>query len=131
METIQVIVALGALAQETRLALYRLLVEKGPAGLPAGAIAEELGVVPSSLSFHLAQLHRAGLITQRRSSRSLIYSAEFGAMNELIAYLTANCCGGTACAPVCDPSRVLAPEAPDSETAARGRGRAGARARRA
>jgi ArsR family transcriptional regulator len=98
------IAALGALAQETRLALFRLLVTCGPAGLPAGAIAERLGVQPSLLSFHLAQLVHAGLITQRRLSRQLIYSAEYGAMNALLAYLTENCCGqGMACVPVCNP----------------------------
>src|SRR5438309_3980355 len=87
------IAALGALAQETRLALFRLLVTCGPEGLPAGVIAERLGVQPSSLSFHLAQLTHAGLITQRRLSRQLIYSTEYGAMTELLAYLTANYCG--------------------------------------
>src|SRR5262252_10953680 len=97
------IAALGALAQETRLALFRLLVVAGPAGLPAGVIAGRLGVLPSSLSFHLAQLVHAGLITQRRMSRQIIYSAEYGAMNDLLAYLTENCCGrGVAVsAPVC------------------------------
>jgi ArsR family transcriptional regulator len=98
------IAALGALAQETRLALFRLLVACGPAGLPAGVIAERLGVQPSSLSFHLAQLVHARLITQRRLSRQLIYSAEYGAMNALLAYLTENCCGqGAVCAPACNP----------------------------
>src|SRR6478609_4003495 len=87
------IAALGALAQETRLELFRLLVTCGPEGLPAGVIAERLGVQPSSLSFHLAQLTHAGLITQRRLSRQLIYSAEYGAMTELLAYLSENCCG--------------------------------------
>ena len=89
----QAIAALGALAQETRLALFRLLVTCGPQGLPAGVIAERLGVLPSSLSFHLRQLVHAGLITQRRSSRQLICSAEYGTMNALLAYLTENCCG--------------------------------------
>src|SRR5713226_574321 len=103
------IAALGALAQETRLALFRLLVACGPAGMPAGAIAETLGVAPSSLSFHLQQLVHAGLITQRRSSRQLIYSAEYGAMNELLAYLTENCCGrGETCGPLCDPADAFA-----------------------
>src|ERR1700752_2240210 len=91
------IAALGALAQETRLALFRLLVTCGPAGLPAGMIAERRGIHPSSsLSFPLAQLVRAGLITQRRASRQLIYSAEYGTMNALLAYLTENCCGDDA-----------------------------------
>ena len=104
MDENQAIAALGALAQETRLALFRLLVTCGHAGLPAGAIAERLGVQPSSLSFHLAQLVHAGLITQRRASRQLIYSAEYGTMNALLAYLTENCCGrDTVCAPMCEP----------------------------
>jgi ArsR family transcriptional regulator len=103
------IVALGALAQETRLDLFRLLVTVGPEGLPAGVIAERLRVLPASLSFHLAQLVHAGLITQRRSSRQLIYSAEYGAMNELLAYLTENCCGQDAsCAPACNPADAFA-----------------------
>ena len=98
------IAALGALAQETRLKAFRLLVEAGPDGLPAGLIAEALGVPGPTLSFHLAQLTHAGLILQRRDSRSLIYSANFPAMNTLVAYLTENCCGGTAdCGPVCVP----------------------------
>ena len=97
--------ALGALAQETRLELFRLLVATGPEGLPAGVIAERLGVQPSSLSFHLAQLTHAGLITQRRLSRQLIYSAEYDTMNDLLAYLTENCCGqGITCAPACNPA---------------------------
>jgi len=101
----QAIAALGALAQDTRLALFRLLVAYGPAGLPAGVIAERLEVAPSSLSFHLQQLVHAGLITQRRASRQLIYSAEYGAMNDLLAYLTENCCGrGLSCSPACDPA---------------------------
>jgi ArsR family transcriptional regulator, arsenate/arsenite/antimonite-responsive transcriptional repressor len=104
MEQKRVIAALGALAQETRLELFRLLVTAGPAGLPAGVIAERLGVLPSSLSFHLQQLVHAGLITQRRLSRQLIYSAEYGAMNKLMAYLTENCCGAGVCAPVCNPA---------------------------
>lgn len=98
--------ALGALAQDTRLSLFRLLVTVGPGGLPAGVIAERLGVAPSSLSFHLQQLLHAGLVTQRRLSRQLIYAAEYGAMNELIAYLTENCCGrGVSCAPACKSRR--------------------------
>jgi DNA-binding transcriptional ArsR family regulator len=98
------ITALAALAQKTRLALYRLLVTCGPAGLPAGVIAARLGVQPSSLSFHLAQLVHAGLITQRRLSRQLIYSADYGAMNALLTYLSENCCGrGESFAPACDP----------------------------
>src|SRR5712664_1472108 len=103
------IAALGALAQETRLALFRLLITAGPGGLPAGVIAERLGVQPSSLSFHLAQLVHAGLITQRRLSRQLIYSAEYAAMNALLVYLTENCCGrGATCAQACNPADAFA-----------------------
>ena len=101
--------ALGALAQETRLDAFRLLVTVGPAGLPAGVIAERLGVLPSSLTFHLNLLHRAGLISQTRRSRQLIYAAEYGAMTDLLAYLTENCCGtGTNCAPACSPADAFA-----------------------
>ncbi len=92
-----VIRALGALAQEHRLAVFRLLVQTGEAGLAAGAIADSLGVPASSMSFHLAQLAQAGLVTQRRQGRSLIYAADYDAMNDLMGYLTENCCGGTSC----------------------------------
>jgi ArsR family transcriptional regulator, arsenate/arsenite/antimonite-responsive transcriptional repressor len=105
MEKKGAIAALGALAQETRLDVFRLLVTEGPTGLPAGVIADRLGVLPASLTFHLQQLVHAGLITQRRLGRQLIYSAEYGAMNELLAYLTENCCGrGVVCAPACNPA---------------------------
>lgn len=105
MEKNSAIAALGALAQETRLDVFRLLVTKGPAGLPAGVIADRLRVLPASLTFHLQQLVRAGLITQRRLGRQMIYSAEYGAMNALLAYLTENCCGRDAVAtPACDPA---------------------------
>ncbi len=105
MEKKNAITALGALAQETRLDVFRLLVTQGPAGLPAGVIADRLGVLPASLTFHLQQLVHAGLITQRRLGRQLIYSAEYGAMNELLVYLTENCCGrDAACPPVCNPA---------------------------
>src|ERR1700726_4510913 len=109
MDQKRAIAALGALAQDTRLELFRLLVTCGPEGLPAGVIAERLGVMPSSLSFHLQQLVHAGLITQRRLSRQLIYSAEYGTMNELLAYLTENCCGrGGSCVPACNPADAFA-----------------------
>lgn len=98
MKSEAVIRALGALAQEHRLAAYRLLVQAGPEGLAAGALAEGLGVPASSMSFHLAQLANAGLVSQRRQSRSIIYAADFGAMNALMGYLTENCCGGASCA---------------------------------
>jgi len=99
--------ALGALAHEHRLAIFRLLVEQGPDGLPAGAIAGRVGLVPSSLTFHVQSLQRAGLVTQRRVGRQLFYAADFAAMNGLVDYLTRNCCGGKqSCAPACKPVRV-------------------------
>lgn len=111
METIQVIEALGALAHEHRLKVYRLLVERGPPGLPAGIIANEAKLVPSSLTFHLQALHRARLILRRRESRQLIYTADFEAMNALVGYLTENCCAGSgetcvpeACGAACKPT---------------------------
>lgn len=106
-----VIEALGALAHEHRLAIYRLLVQRGPEGLPAGAIGQRVGLLPSSLTFHLQNLQRAGLITQRRESRQLIYSADFDEMNGLIGYLTDNCCGisSAACPPSCAPVQNAKP----------------------
>src|SRR4029079_4004425 len=92
MKTPNVIEALGALAHEYRLAIYRLLVEQGPSGLPAGVTGERVGLVPSSLTFHLQSLHRAGLVTQSRASRQLIYSADYGAMNEDARYLADKRC---------------------------------------
>jgi ArsR family transcriptional regulator len=97
MKAASVIDALGALAQEHRLALFRLLVQAGDKGLSAGAIAEALGVPNSSLSFHLAQLRAAGLILQEREHRSRIYRANYPAMNALVGFLTENCCGGADC----------------------------------
>jgi ArsR family transcriptional regulator len=106
MNTPRVVEALGALAHEHRLAIYRLLVERGPQGLPAGAIGGDIGLVPSSLTFHLQTLQRAGLTLQRREGRQLIYSADFDVMNALVGYLTENCCAGSsqACAPSCEPT---------------------------
>jgi DNA-binding transcriptional ArsR family regulator len=89
--------ALSALAQEHRLALFRLLVQAGDKGMAAGSIADALGVPNSSLSFHLAQLRNAGLIFQERQHRSLIYRANYTAMNALVAYLMENCCAGADC----------------------------------
>lgn len=97
MQPDRVIRALAALAQEHRLAAFRLLVQAGAPGIPAGVLAERLGVPASSMSFHLAQLANAGLVTQRRESRSIIYSADYDAMNGLMGYLTENCCGGVPC----------------------------------
>src|SRR5580658_3608634 len=113
------VTALGALAQDTRLDLFRLLVTVGPEGLSAGVIADRLGVLPASLTFHLKELQHAGLIAQRRHGRQLIYSAEYGAMNELLAYLTENCCGqGVSVATVCDPAAsCCAVPQPDTKAA--------------
>ncbi len=104
MQTGHAIAALGALAQETRLGIFRLLVQAGPDGLAAGVIADKLDAVPATLSFHLQQLMFAGLIGQRRAGRSLIYTASFESMNGLVGFLTENCCGrgAVACAPACD-----------------------------
>ena len=91
--------ALGALAQEHRLQLFRLLVQAGAEGMAAGELARAIAIPNSSLSFHLGHLTRAGLIEQRRAGRSLIYSADYRAMDRLVAYLMENCCGGAGCAP--------------------------------
>jgi DNA-binding transcriptional ArsR family regulator len=111
MDSNSAIGALAALAQETRLALFRLLVEQGPAGLTPGRIVELLGVPSATLSFHLKELANAGLIRARQESRFIHYTADFAAMNGLVAYLTENCCrasGGceSACAPECDPKSL-------------------------
>lgn len=100
------VTALAALAHEHRLAAYRLLVEAGPAGVSAGDIAEQLGLVSSSLTFHIQALLRAGLISQRRASRHVIYAADYAAMNGLILFLVANCCGqeSKVCPPLCNPA---------------------------
>jgi ArsR family transcriptional regulator len=110
--------ALGAVAHEHRLALYRMLVQRGPQGLAAGAIAERLGLPPSSLTFHLQHLQRAGLVTRRRLGRQLIYAADFAAMNGLVGYLTENCCGqDAACAPACKPALNAKPARPQRRSA--------------
>ena len=107
MESDEAVVALEALAQGSRLGIFRLLVEAGPEGLPAGRIAERMELPGPTLSFHLAQLKHAGLIACRREATSLIYSANFTAMNGLVGFMTENCCGGGAaqCAPARDVSQ--------------------------
>jgi ArsR family transcriptional regulator len=119
MKRTSVVAALGALAQETRLEVFRLLVQKGPEGLPAGEIGERLGLPSPTLSFHLNQLKFAGMVSSRRVSRSIIYCANFKAMQELIDYLTENCCGGrpqlcapaaASCGPVCTPQAEVKPK---------------------
>jgi DNA-binding transcriptional ArsR family regulator len=105
MESKNAVPALAALAQEHRLAVFRLLVQAGLEGLPPGQIAERLKLAPPTLSFHLAQLKHADLVQVRRDGRSLIYTVNYEAMNELMAFLTDNCCGAAAgCfVPVCEP----------------------------
>jgi ArsR family transcriptional regulator, arsenate/arsenite/antimonite-responsive transcriptional repressor len=98
MDTQQTITALAALAQESRLAVFRLLVQTGPEGMAASKIGEALGIPASSLSFHLKELTHAGLITARQDGRFVIYSAHFETMNALLAFLTENCCNGATCA---------------------------------
>jgi ArsR family transcriptional regulator, arsenate/arsenite/antimonite-responsive transcriptional repressor len=102
--------ALAALAQDHRLAVFRLLVQAGPEGMAAGSLAEAVGLQPSSMSFHLAQLGNAGLAMQQRQGRSIVYSADFQTMNALLAYLSENCCAGAGCAvpPLTDCAPVTA-----------------------
>ncbi|MBR8066371.1 helix-turn-helix transcriptional regulator [Burkholderia ambifaria] len=106
METNQTIAALSALAHESRLAVFRALVQAGPSGLAAGQIATLLDVPPSSLSFHLKELAHAQLVTSRQESRFVFYCANFATMNGLVGYLTENCCGGNPCTPAsaCSPA---------------------------
>ena len=99
MENKDAVVALAALAQESRLAIFRLLVQSGPQGLAASRIAQALGLAPSSLSFHLKELSHAGLILPRQEGRFIIYAAQFEKMNALLGFLTDNCCGGNPCTP--------------------------------
>jgi ArsR family transcriptional regulator, arsenate/arsenite/antimonite-responsive transcriptional repressor len=94
MEKHEIVAALAALAQESRLDTYRLLVQAGPDGMPAGEIAAELGIAPNTLSFHFDRLRHAGLVSVERHSRWLIYRARYDTMNALVSYLTENCCGG-------------------------------------
>ena len=104
MDTQAALGALAALAQGSRLAVFRLLVQVGPSGMAASKIAEHLGVPSSSLSFHLKELSHAGLVLARQDGRFVIYSANFSTMNGLLTFLSANCCGGTPCAPAPVPA---------------------------
>ncbi len=109
MEKSNAVAALAALAQESRLDVFRLLVQAGPAGLPAGEIAGALKLAPNTLTFHFDRLRAAGLVTVRRDGRSMIYTARFETMNDLLGYLTQNCCGGAA--DTCLPAPRCAPAA--------------------
>lgn len=99
--------ALAALAQDNRLDVFRLLVQAGPEGLTAGAVATALDLSPNTLTFHFDRLRMAGLVTAHREGRSVIYTAQFDKMSELLGFLTDNCCGGASCVPAvqCKPSR--------------------------
>jgi ArsR family transcriptional regulator len=116
MEKNNVVAALAALAQDNRLDVFRLLVQSGPEGTPAGAVATALGLAPNTLTFHFDRLRAAELVTVRREGRSMIYAARFDTMNELLGFLTENCCAGAPekCAPttVCKPTRVKRAKVP-------------------
>jgi ArsR family transcriptional regulator, arsenate/arsenite/antimonite-responsive transcriptional repressor len=116
MEKNNVVAALAALAQDNRLDVFRLLVQAGPEGMAAGAVATALDLAPNSLTFHFDRLRQAGLVTVRREGRSMIYAARFDTMNELLGFLTENCCGGApekcAPAPACKPARAKRAKVP-------------------
>jgi ArsR family transcriptional regulator, arsenate/arsenite/antimonite-responsive transcriptional repressor len=110
MEKTDAVAALAALAQDNRLDVFRLLVQAGPEGMAAGQVAEKLGLAPNTLTFHFDRLRFAGLVTVRRDGRSMIYAARFEAMNDLVSFLTENCCQGTPAAggPLeCDPPKPV------------------------
>ena len=104
METKAAVAALAALAQDSRLAIFRALVQAGPVGLAAGRIGELTGIAPSSLSFHLKELAHAGMVDSQQAGRFVIYTANFTTMNALLGFLTDNCCGGNPCMSVCSPA---------------------------
>jgi DNA-binding transcriptional ArsR family regulator len=112
MDAKHAVVALAALAQESRLLIYRLLVEAGPTGLAVGEIGASLRVAPATLSFHLKELYHAGLVTTRQEGRFVYYSASYERMNGLLGYLTENCCAndGVGCAPACAPAAGAPPK---------------------
>ena len=116
MEKSNAVVALAALAQDNRLDVYRLLVQAGPDGLPAGQVAEKLKLAPNTLTFHFDRLRAAGLVTVRREGRSMIYAAQYDTMNALLGYLTENCCQGRQCAPA--KRKVSAPSVRGKEKVA-------------
>ena len=111
MENTSIVAALSAIAQESRLNVFRTLVQAGPAGMAAGKISEATGIAPSSLSFHLKELAHAQMVTAKQQGRFVFYSANFETMNAVIAYLTENCCGGNPCSPVSVCTTGCEPEA--------------------
>ena len=113
--------ALAALAQETRLTIFRLLVEHGPKGLPAGSIAARLRLANATLSFHLKELNRAGLVQAKPQGRSIIYSADFQTMNALISFLTENCCRASGAACKLDGAAMTRPASRSGQTKRRQR----------
>jgi DNA-binding transcriptional ArsR family regulator len=115
MDTRTALPALAALAQESRLAVFRLLVQAGPAGMAASRIAAQLDIAPSSLSFHLKELSHAGLLSARQDGRFVIYSANIDAMNGLIGFLTENCCGGVPCSTAVGPACAVPAGAPGDD----------------
>ena len=121
METANAVAALAALAQENRLEIFRLLVQAGPQGMAAGQVAERLGLAPNTLTFHFDRLRFAGLVTVRRDGRSMIYAARFAALNDLVSFLTENCCQG---APEkCAPAAIPKPTGVSNEAVSRARRR--------
>jgi len=119
MESKTAVSCLGALAQESRLAIFRLLVETGPVGLCVGDIASRLKLAPATLSFHLKELSHAGLVQSRQEGRFIYYAPDFEAMNALIGYLSENCCGGQPCAVSCAPDVTAAPKRKPSKSLAK------------
>jgi DNA-binding transcriptional ArsR family regulator len=122
METKNAVAALAALAQESRLAVFRLLIQAGLGGMAAGKISEAAGIAPSSLSFHLKELVHAGMVTARQEGRFVIYAANFATAADLVAFLTENCCGGNPCLPIHNPV-CTPPKKAHHETPARTRRR--------
>ncbi len=114
MDTKDAVTALAALAQPTRLSVFRLLVETGPQGLPAGRIGETLGLAPATLSFHLKELANADLVDARNEGRFIFYAANFTVMNGLIQFLTDNCCGGQSCCDVPAATQTNTRDLPDA-----------------
>ncbi len=115
MKSTDAVIALAAMAQDTRLSVFRLLVQQGPSGLAAGEIAGALGIAPATLSFHLKELAHAGLVSSRQEGRFVFYAANFDAMNALLAYLTENCCVAD-CGPACAPAVACNPTSKPSRT---------------